>query len=315
MLCLKKVNLLILLAFSVAFSACSKSKKNKQTCFLSEQYSHFPYSINQPAYTYALDNALHEISGLTYAKENKLLCVNDEQGYIFEYDLMKRVISRKIKFAKKGDFEGVELVGNECVVLRSDGKLYFIGDINNLVTESVKVKTGLSSKNNTEGLAYDPSTHSLLIACKGMPHLNSAYSDKRAIYRYSITDSTLSQKPSVLIDQGELETILNLDAYTKFSNKLLKGLASSKGNLTFQPSGLAIHPISKNIYVIGSVGKLLLVLSPQGELLAVNRLKRKIFPQPEGICFAPDGTLFISTEGKVSQGKIYQFQYKPILNN
>jgi len=315
MLCLKKVNLLILLALSVAFTACSKNKKNKQSCFLSENYSHFPYSINRPSNTYELESQLREISGLTYEKENKLLCVNDEQGYIFEYDLMKRVVSRKIKFAKKGDFEGVELIGDEGVVLRSDGKLYFIGDVNNQLSESVKVKTGLSSKNNTEGLAYDPSTHSLLIACKGMPHFNSVYSDKRAIYRYSITDSILSRKPSILIDQGELETILNLDAYTKFSNKLLKGLAPSKGNLTFQPSALAIHPISKNIYVIGSVGKLLLVLNPQGELLAVNRLKRKIFPQPEGICFAPDGTLFISTEGKVSQGKIYQFQYKPILNN
>lgn len=315
MLCLKKVNLLILLAFSVAFSACSKSKKNKQTCFLSEHYSHFPYRINLPTDTYVLDKVLREISGLTYAKENKLLCVNDEQGYIFEYDTQQKKISRRIKFAKKGDFEGVELVGNECVVLRSDGKLYFVGDIDNIVSESDKVKTGLSSKNNTEGLAYDPSTHSLLIACKGMAYANSAYSDKRAIYRYSINDSLLIQKPSILIDQGELEIILNLDAYTKFSNKILKGLSPSKGNLTFQPSGLAIHPISKNIYVIGSVGKLLLVLSPQGELLAVNRLKRKIFTQPEGICFAPDGTLFISTEGKVKQGKIYQFEYKPILND
>ncbi|MGZ2369815.1 SdiA-regulated domain-containing protein [Ancylomarina sp. YFZ004] len=315
MLCLKKVNLLILLAFCMAFSACSKSKKNKQICFLSEYYSHFPYTINQPAYTYVLDNALREISGLTYAKENKLLCVNDEQGYIFEYDTQQKKISRRIKFAKKGDFEGVELIGNECIVLRSDGKLYFVGDIDNMVIESDKVKTGLGPKNNTEGLAYDPSTHSLLIACKGMAYANSAYSDKRAIYRYSITDSLLIQEPNILIDQGDLETILNLDAYIKFSNKLLKGLSPSKGNLTFQPSGLAIHPISKNIYVIGSVGKLLLVLSPQGELLAVNRLKRKIFPQPEGICFAPDGTLYISTEGKVKQGRIYQFEYKPILND
>ncbi|WP_372639747.1 SdiA-regulated domain-containing protein [Ancylomarina sp.] len=282
---------------------------------MSEYYSHFPYTINQPSYTYVLDNALHEISGLTYAKENKLFCVNDEQGYIFEYDTQQKKISRRIKFAKKGDFEGVELVGNECVVLRSDGKLYFVADIDNMVIESDKVKTGLGPKNNTEGLAYDSSTHSLLIACKGMAYANLANSDKRAIYRYSITDSLLSKEPTILIDQGELETILNLDAYTKFSNRLLKGLAPSKGNLIFQPSGLAIHPISKNIYVIGSVGKLLLVLSPQGELLAVNRLKRKIFPQPEGICFAPDGTLFISTEGKVKQGKIYRFEYKPILND
>ena len=311
MLCIKKVNLLILLAFCMVFSACSKNKKTKQMCFLSEDYVHFPYAINQPTNKYVLAKKLYEISGLTYLRKNKLFCVNDEQGYIFEYDIEERAISRKIKFAKKGDYEGVEVMGANAVVLRSDGKLYFISEFKHSQTESVKVKTGLSAKNNTEGIAYDSSNNTLLIACKGLAHQDPIYSNKRGIYRYSITDSVLNPKPDILIDQGDLENILNLDAYTKFSNRLLKRLNPAKGSLAFQPSGIAIHPISKNIYVIGSVGKLLLVLNPQGELLAVNRLKRKIFPQPEGICFAPDGTLFISTEGKMSQGKIYQFDYKP----
>ncbi|WP_164977501.1 SdiA-regulated domain-containing protein [Ancylomarina salipaludis] len=282
---------------------------------MSEKYTHFPYRINQPSRTYVLSVELREISGLTYKGDHKLLCVNDEQGSIFEYDTQNRKITQRIKFAKKGDFEAVELVGDKAVALRSDGKLYFIEDLSHSKSESIKVKTGLGDKNDTEGLAYDVSNHTLLIACKGLAHNDSAYMDKRAIYRYSIKDSSLSQYPDILIDQGELETILNLDPYTKFSNKLLKGGNPSKGNLTFQPSALAIHPISRNIYVLGSVGKLLLVLSPQGELLAVNRLKHKIFPQPEGICFTPDGTLFISTEGKMMSGKIYQFDYKPNTKN
>jgi len=315
MLCLKKVNLLILIVCCVAFSACSKNKKNKQKCFLCEDYSHVPYTLNHPSATYVLDNQLREISGLTYLSENKLLCVNDEHGSVFEYDLKERAISKKVKFAKKGDFEAVEYMRNECVALRSDGKLYFFKDIENPKVESIKVKTGLSLRNDTEGLAYDSSSQTLLIACKGLAHEGSMYKDKRAIYRYSIVDSTLNPKPFILIDQNDLGKILNLDPITKFSNSVLESMNPSKGNTTFQPSGIAIHPISKNIYVIGSVGKLLLILSPQGELLAVNRLKRKIFPQPEGICFAPDGTLYISTEGKVNQGRIYQFKYKPELEN
>ncbi|MDE5422791.1 SdiA-regulated domain-containing protein [Ancylomarina sp. DW003] len=311
MLCLKKVNLLMLLAFSVAFAACSKNKKKKQTCFLSENYSHFPYTINKPSDTYVLPNNLREISGLSFSNTDNLLCVNDEQGYIFEYDLQKRKVNRKIKFAKKGDYEGIELVGEKAVVLRSDGKLYFVESLVEAETQSKKKKTGLSLKNDTEGLAYDVSTQTLLIACKGLSHVHPKYADKRAIYRFSLTDSILISEPSILVDQRDLEKILKLDAYTKFSNKLLNSINPSKGNLTFQPSGIAIHPISKNIYILGSVGKLLLVTNSEGELLAINRLKRKIFPQPEGICFSPDGTLYISTEGKVSQGRIHRFDYKP----
>ncbi|MFT5749847.1 MAG: hypothetical protein ACI93S_001118 [Ancylomarina sp.] len=315
MLCFKKVNLLILIVCSVAFLACSKNKNHKQKFFLCEDYSHVPYTLSQPSATYILDNQLREISGLTYLSENKLLCVNDEQGSIFEYDLKEKAISKNVKFAGKGDFEAVEYIGNECVVLRSDGKLYFVKDLTRSKSESIKVKTNLNVRNNTEGLAYDSSSQSLFIACKGLPNVDPIYVNTRAIYRYSIVDSTLNAKPFILIDLNDLGKILKLDAFSRFSYKILESMSPSKGNSTFQPSGIAIHPISKNIFVIGSVGKLLLILNPQGDLLAVNKLKRKIYPQPEGICFAPDGTLYISTEGKVGKGRIYQFKYKPELKN
>ena len=307
-LCFKKVNLLVLIVCFVVLSACSKNKKHK--CFLNENYSHVPYTLNYPSATYVLDNQLREISGLTYLSDNKLLCVNDEQALIFEYDLKEKAISKYVKFAKKGDFEAVEYIGNECVVLRSDGKLYFVKNLVSPKAESIKVKTSLNLKNNTEGLAYDSASQSLFIACKELAHVDPIYANTRAIYSYSIVDSTLNPKPFILIDLDELGKILKLDPLSKFSYKILESMSPSKGNSTFKPSGIAIHPISKNIYVIGSVGKLLLVLNPEGELLAVNRLKREIFPQPEGICFAPDGTLYISTEGKV-KGRIYQFKYKP----
>lgn len=309
---LKKVNLLILLAFSVAFIACSKNKKNKTECFLSENYSNFPYSLSSPSITFVLDEDLREISGLSFQKGNKLLCINDEQGSIFQYDILKNEVIKKVKFGKSGDYEGIEIVGEDVFVLRSDGKLYQILDFENSSSETIKIKTGLNAKNNTEGLAYDSSTQSLLIACKANPGDDPNLDGKRAIYSYSIREHRLDEFPVLLIDQDMLSDILNLDGYTRFSYKILNSLQSSQGGFTFQPSGIAVHPITQNIYVIGSVGKLLLVFDTKGELLAVNKLKRKIFPQPEGICFAPDGTLFISTEGKGGMGKIYQFDYLSI---
>ena len=306
---------MILLAFSVAFVACSKNKKSKTKCFLSESYSYFPYTINQPSLTYVLTNNLREISGLSFKEGNKLLCVNDEQGYIFEYNIQERKVSKRVKFGKAGDYEGVELVGEDVFVLRSDGKLMQINDFENASSETIKIKTGLSAANDTEGLAYDLTSHSLLIACKRKAGDDPDLAGKRAVYRYSLKDKRLSSTASFLIDQASLKHILKLDAYTRFSKKILKALAPSKGGSTFQPSGIAVHPVTQNIYVIGSVGKLLLVLNPKGELLAVNRLKRKIFPQPEGICFAPDGSLFISTEGKGASAKIYRFKYRPMSEN
>jgi uncharacterized protein YjiK len=79
---------------------------------------------------------------------------------------------------------------------------------------------------------------------------------------------------------------------------------------TFHPSGISMHPQTRELYIIASNGKLLVVVDADGNTVAVKSLSSKIFNQPEGICFAPDGTLYISNEGKGSKGNILRFQYK-----
>ena len=120
----------------------------------------------------------------------------------------------------------------------------------------------------------------------------------------------LSKTPKYLVDLGQIRKILEFDAYSSFSVRLMENINPSEGDITFQPSAIAIHPISKNLYVVGSVGKILVVLSPKGDIQAIVKLKRKIFRQPEGICFAPDGTMFISNEGRGKKANILKYSYK-----
>ena len=54
----------------------------------------------------------------------------------------------------------------------------------------------------------------------------------------------------------------------------------------------------------------MLVLSTKGEMLAMISLDPKIFLQPEGICFSPDGSLYIASEGAGLQGAILKFEPK-----
>jgi hypothetical protein len=87
-------------------------------------------------------------------------------------------------------------------------------------------------------------------------------------------------------------------------------LDENKGDVSFQPSDIAIHPFTGNYYIIGAVGDLLLVYSPQGDLLAAVELADTVFKQAEGISFSAKANMYISNEGGDGKGNILKFTPK-----
>ena len=86
-------------------------------------------------------------------------------------------------------------------------------------------------------------------------------------------------------------------------------VVSDKKDMVFSPSGIAIQPQTKNIYILSSVGKILLVLDKLGKkILTIQALEKKITKQPEGITFDKKGTLYISSEGRSGKGRIFHFK-------
>jgi uncharacterized protein YjiK len=267
-----------------SLAACSQDDGHSKY-FEKPGYS-FPYDLAVPARSWKLPGSLTEISGLSYIDEQRLACVQDEKGIIYIFNLPGGKVESEIIFGDDGDYEDIEVIQDDAWVLKSNGTLYQVEEFLKNSTPAVnKYPTALSRRNDTEGLAYDPDQDALLMACKEEPFPEEIdATGSRAVYRFDRKSGTLVPDPSLLI---------NLDKYSYHKN--------------FMPSGIAIQPVTGNIFIIGSVGKLLLVLSEQGEMLAIIKLNPKIFPQPEGICFSPDGTLFISNEGAGGTGTILEF--------
>ena len=254
-----------------------------------------PYNLDKPDQKIKLDMVLQEISALSYYKNKQLACLHDEHGNIYIIGHETEKTERKIQVAGRGDFEGIEIIENVAYMLKSNGQLTkVVGFDDEKPKEITKQKTGLSTKNDCEGLGYDPQSNTLLIACKNKPYLdknNKKYKGKRAVYEYDLNKQKLKKKPKYLIDLTEIK--------------------NTTGKKDFMPSGIAVHPVTHNIYIIASVGKLLIVLNRAGELIDFAHLNPKIFRQPEGICFSPDGKqLFISNEGRKKRGNLLVFDQK-----
>ena len=82
----------------------------------------------------------------------------------------------------------------------------------------------------------------------------------------------------------------------------------TKRKKAFMPSGIAVHPETRDIYIVATVGKLLIVLNPEGHTKHLVPLSPRVFRQPEGICFTTGGDLIISNEGQDGRGKIQLFK-------
>ncbi len=264
-----------------------------------------PYNLSKPDHTSRLSNKLVEISGLSLSPDGQsLIAVNDELGKIFYLDKNNGEIIRTVKFGKGRDYEGIEAVGNKIYVVENNGTIHKVSKLAKEDPNTKSFDTKLNSKYDVEGLAFDSNKNRLLLACKGKPGDGKELKGSRTIYAFDLNENKLIDDPVYVINR---ETIGKYFATDNISQKLVNLFVPEQGSSAFAPSGIAIHPETSDICIISSVGKLFIILNPDGKILHMEKLESAIFKQPEGICFDKNGTLYISTEGKGGKAKLYQF--------
>jgi uncharacterized protein YjiK len=279
-----------IIIFLFCITACTQQNSEQQASDMDNPQD-FPYQLSAPDDKYMLPSELEEVSGLAYLKDGVLAAVQDEKATIYLYDTKNTSVIDRIKFGKSGDYEDLALKKDTVFVLRSDGQLTKVS-LNGATAQAEVINTPLSARNDVEGLAYDPENERLLLACKGFSGIAADDPANRAIFAFDLKTNKLDTAPAFLIPVSEV-----------------KKLAENKAN--FRPSGIAIHPVSGLIYVVASVGKVLIVLNKNGSIEAVQPLPARYFRQPEGICFAPNGDMFISNEGKGNMASILRYNFAP----
>lgn len=288
------ITIFILISIGSLSTNCdSYIAKNTDSVYMDYDYQKLGYKLFAPAKKTFLKYDLEEISGLSYYESGKLAAIEDEEGKLYILDSADGKILREIKFAKPGDYEGVEIVANTAYILRSDGDIYYFDITASDELEAAKYETILMNENDAEGLASKD--NDLLIALKGSGDTEDNKTKGKAVYNFSADEKRLAQKEVLSINEDVLNEFIK---ERKFFNNIND----------FDPSAIAIHPSSGDLYLL-SADKVLVVFDPDYKLKEVIRLHPIIYNQAEGICFSPEGTMFISSEGDGGKGKLIRINY------
>jgi len=250
------------------------------------------YDLNNPQ-SFELGKSLNEISGIFFsAEDSSLLTISDSKEKIIQVDLRTKKledITGKI-IPPDSDLEDIVRVDSFVYLLMSRGTLIEVPLNAKDSSEVKRYEMGLPGTNDFESLYHDRTAQGLVLLCKTCAHEKGT--GVRTAFRFDLRSKTFDENAFFTISRQQVKSLLkNADA-------------------KFEPSAAAIHPVSKRLFILSSAGQLLVVTDTRGQVIEAYTLNPDLYPQAEGIAFAPNGDLYISNEGKYGKPTLLYFPYQ-----
>lgn len=266
------------------------------------------YDFSKPLVNDVLPASLHEISGLAIIDSTTIACIQDENGVLFLYDIKNHKLKQHYTFGLNGDYEGITKVGELLYVLRSDGVLFELKDFN---TKKINVKTYATRVPalNNEGLCYDSINHRLLIGAKGRINKDPLNKDQRHIYEFSLKTKALNQSPVFNFNINDINVSAKQIGISLPKKKHKDGKLIEIG-FKLNTSEIAIHPVTKQLYVLSATDHCLFIFNMNGNLEHIEQLNPILFNKAEGLSFYTNGDVLISNEGQAHQPTLLKFNYQ-----
>ena len=263
----KKLTVVIGLLSIFSFGCTTKAQKEKFDNTDTYDFAQ-PKIINLP-------QALDEISGIAYyPKDTSIFAIIDEDGLLFKVSLNRPDEVKEWRFDKQRDFEDIVYLDSTFYIMVSNGDLDKVTFVNDKIAVA-KVDFPNASKkvNEFESMYFSADSNRMIILCK------QCEDDKKS----NLSSFYFSDSAHQFINYRSMET-----------EPLFQKIGSKKEKI--KPSAAAINPLTKELYVLCSINKIIFIQDPQGKIKDVVKLDPKIYKQPEGMAFTPDGDLIISNE-------------------
>lgn len=251
------------------------------------------YYMPRPA-RMMLGKKVNEISGIYYlSPADGLLAITDDKQKIFRITTDGKVSDYFEQEIGRGtaDYEDIVKVGLSIYILVSNGSIKEVHNSDSgLVVQTYPPP--LSGKSDFETLYYDSTAKGLIALCKKCE--NEKGKKIRTAYRFDLATKKFDPVPFYTIRKADVDRHLK------------------DGAFEFDPSAAAIHPLQDTLlYILSSAGNLLVVTNLRGKVQGAYRLNELLYPQAEGITFAPNGDMYVSNEAKLGTPTLLKIAYHP----
>jgi hypothetical protein len=248
-----------------------------------------------PARRIKLSAGLAEISGIAFTQDGRLLAHGDEQGTIWQIDPASGDVLKRFGFGSHGrllhgDFEDIQVVGERIFLVTSAGRIFEGREAQNgVIVEAIPRSVGLGGACEVEGLAFDPSSQSLLLLCKQVR--SNRWRGDVVILAISINTWRFEPEPRIVIRERALDHVT--------------------GTKRFGGSAMVRDPHTGTYLLLAGPQHAFAEVTPKGEILGGGRLPSELHRQPEGIAIGPNLDLFVSDEAAGKHATLIIYAPRP----
>jgi len=231
------------------------------------------YNFSQP-YLINLPPMLDEISGIAYyPKDTSVFAIIDEEALLYKIPINNPMNIQQWAFGKAGDYEDIILKDSIFYVLLSNG------GIRTLQFKGGEIKTGKfdfildtnKKENEFESMYVDSGR--IILLCK------DCEADKKVkTSRYSFDMAAGLYHEIEPLNNGKVADLIDDD------------------KVALKASAAAINPVTNELYVVSAINKTIYIFDESLNPKEFYELNPKIYKQPEGLTFTPEGDLIISNE-------------------
>jgi len=272
--------------------------------------------LRAPAKVVPLPPALREVSALQALDDQRVACLQDEKGTLYEVDLATGALLGSRAFGPKGDYEGLTCTAEHWYALRSDGVLLCFPRQPGLLSRTEAFELSLPQK-DCEALAADRDGTRLLVAPKARPEGDKEARDVRRVHAWDVATRELAVEPAWTLSVASLLEQAVAKGFATPTKKVKGGRKKdAEGavpesrevpHLQLTISEIAVHPATGDLWILSSADKALVVVDRKGYLVHLHLFDHDLLPQPEALAFLPCGDLVVASEGKDAAAVVVRY--------